>query len=217
LAKRSTFKICERCNKRIADALLERLCHVCFRQMNFERLPDEAKEQEYLSVVPERFIKAEMSHLKEKLASILTKSENVLLWGPPGVGKSYALSATAKLLISSGFVCRRVNYELLCLWLRDTFKPSSKKSEWDIIEPLVNCDALFLEDVGTTKSIDSKESDFSLRTLLVIIDVRLERCRPTYISSNKSVENLTTSFDARIGDRLSLYEIIKMEGKSKRK
>lgn len=196
---------------------MERICHVCFRQINFEKMPKEAQRQEYLSVVPERFINAEMAHLNKKLANAISDAENVLLWGPPGVGKTYSLCALAKELIAAGFVCRRMNYEMLCLLLRDTFKPNSKNSEWDIIEPLVNCDRLFIEDVGTTKSIDSKESDFSLRTLLVLIDVRLERCRPTYITSNKSVENLTKSFDARIGDRLSLYKVMKMEGKSKRR
>jgi len=180
-------------------------------------MPIDAQRQEFLSVVPEKFIESDMSHLPGKLAITIRDAENVILWGPPGVGKTYSLCALAKELIAYGFICKRINYELLCLLLRDTFKPNSRNSEWDIIEPLINCDKLFIEDVGTTKSIDSKESDFSLRTLLVLIDVRLERCRPTYITSNKSVENLTKSFDARIGDRLSLYTIIKMEGKSKRK
>ena len=219
LAKPSTFKLCEICKLRAADALVERLCHVCFRKLNFERLPPEAQRQEWLSVVPERFIEAKMDDLHESVRTILLEenANGVLFWGPPGVGKTYAFCALARHLIAEGFICKRLNYELLCLQLRDTFKPSSKYSEWDIIEPLVNCDRLFLEDIGTTKSIDSKESDFSLRTLLVVIDLRLEHCRPTYISTNKSVESLANSFDVRIGDRLRLYKILKLEGKSKRK
>lgn len=192
---------------------------MCFRKLNFDGMPDEAKQQEWLAVVPERFIEADLSHLSAGLRGKLQipTAEGVLLWGPPGVGKSYALCALGKYLISEGFLCRRITYELLCLQLRDTFKPASRRSEWDIIEPLVNADALFLEDIGTTKSIDSVESDFSLRTLLVLVDLRLEHCRPTYISTNKSVENLASSFDARIGDRLRTYTILKLEGKSKRK
>lgn len=218
LVKPSTFKLCERCKIRAADAITGLVCHVCFRKMNFEQLPDDAKRLEWLSVVPERFIKADLADLQDSLRTVLTeeRENGVLLWGAPGVGKTYALCALARHLISEGFICKRMNYELLCLQLRDTFKPTSKHSEWDIIEPLVNCDGLFIEDIGTTKSIDSKESDFSLRTLLVLIDIRLECCRPTYITTNKSVENLTTSFDTRIGDRLRLYKILKLEGKSKR-
>jgi len=197
---------------------MERLCHVCFRKLNFEQLPDEAKQIEWLSVIPERFLNARLEDLQESLRAVLSEERDngVLLWGAPGVGKTYALCALARHLIAEGFICKRMNYELLCLQLRDTFKPISKYSEWDIIEPLVGCDRLFLEDIGTTKSIDSKESDFSLRTLLVLIDIRLEHCRPTYITTNKSVENLAASFDTRIGDRLRLYKILKLEGKSKR-
>ncbi len=169
--------------------------------------------------VPERFILADLSHLADGLRDLLNKETDtgVLLWGPPGVGKSYALCALAKQLIVEGYIVRRVNYELLCLQLRDTFKPTAKQSEWDVVEPLINCDKLILEDIGTTRSIDSKESDFSLRTLLVLIDIRMEHCRPTYISTNKSVENLARSFDSRIGDRLRVFTIVKMEGESKRK
>lgn len=218
-AKRLTFKLCERCQERVADAVLEKLCHVCYRKLNFESLPEDAMRNEWLSVVPERFIQADMSDLQKALReSLLAETaEGVYLWGAPGVGKSYALCALAKHLISEGFICARTSYELLCLRLRDTFKPTSKHSEWEIIEQLVNADRLFVEDIGTTKSIDRAESDFSLRTLLVLVDLRLEHCRPTYISTNKSVENLAASFDARIGDRLRTFKVLKLEGRSKRK
>ena len=75
---------------------------------------------------------------------------------------------------------------------------------------------LFIEDVGATRGIESKETDFSLRTLLVLLDIRMEHCKPTYISTNKSVENIAKSFDSRIGDRLRTFTIIKMSGESKR-
>jgi DNA replication protein DnaC len=202
----------------MADSLLGEYCHVCFRKASFDSLPEEAKKNEYLSVVPERFIMAEIKHLAKNLQVTLMDETDtgIMLWGSPGIGKSYALCAAVKYFISEGYICRRINYELLCLKLRDTFKSSSQQSEWGIIEPLINCDKLIIEDIGTTKSIDSKESDFSLRTLLVLIDLRLEHCRGTYITTNKSLENLTQSFDTRIGDRLRLYEIIKMQGQSKR-
>jgi len=192
---------------------------VCFRKSLFEAAPEEAKRHEWSVVVPERFMCACVADLPPKIAAAFQCENDVgiYLWGPPGVGKTYALCAAAKEFIKNGYRCNRTSYELLCLHLRDTFKPSSKQSEWDIIKPLVESDRLFIEDVGTTKSIDNAESDFSLRTLLVLLDIRMEHCRPTYITTNKSVENLAASFDARIGDRLRLYQIIKLEGESRRK
>ena len=218
MEKQSTYSLCEMCKLRVADALVGRICHACYRKIRFESLPEPQRIQEWLVAVPERFIKSDLSHLNDGLRELLCKDTDtgILLWGEPGVGKSYALCALAKDLISKGYIVKRVNYELLCLQLRDTFKPTAKHSEWDVVEPLINCDKLFIEDIGTTRSIDSKESDFSLRTLLVIIDMRMEHCRPTFVSTNKSVENLTKSFDSRIGDRLRTYTIAKMSGESKR-
>jgi len=194
------------------------MCHVCFGQIQFEKLPDENKRSYWAAVVPERFIEAMLDDLARSLreAVIADTDSGLLLWGPPGVGKTYALCAAAKHFLSEGYIVKRTNYELLCLRLRDTFKPSSKQSEWEVIEPLLNCDKLIIEDIGTTKSIDSKESDFSLRTLLLLLDMRLENCKPTYITTNKTVENLQSSFDARVGDRLGTFNIIQLRGKSKR-
>lgn len=218
-AKQSKFKICEKCKENAADSMAGILCHVCYRKILYEKLPEEQQRLELLMTVPEQFLVADLSHLAKGLRIMLTRKTEtgVFLWGPPGVGKSYALCALAKSLVAEGYIVRRVNYELLCLKIRDTFKPTAKQSEWEVIEPFIECDKLIIEDIGTTRSIDSKESDFSLRTLLVLLDLRLEHCRSTYISTNKSVENLAKSFDARVGDRLRMYAIAKISGESKRK
>jgi len=80
----------------------------------------------------------------------------------------------------------------------------------------LTCDLLVLEDLGTSKSIGVAESDFSLRTVLALIDSRIENCLPTIITTNKSIENLAASFDDRIASRLSGFKIIKIDGADKR-
>ena len=211
-------RTCELCKKRAANGLLGRLCVICVRRIRFEQLPKERQELEYLAVVPERYMIADLSHLKKTLQQTFVKEieTGVLLWGSPGSGKTYAMSALAKKYIADGYKVSREHYEMLCLKLRDTFNPKATGTEWGIIEPLLNCDKLFIEDVGVTKSIGEKETDFSLRTFLVLLDIRMEHLRPTFITTNKSVENLEDSFDKRIGDRLRTFEIFQMKDKSKR-
>ena len=191
---------------------------VCQRRLEFEQMPPEQQKHLIASIVPERYKSAEISHLPIALQTKMSNPNNagVLLWGDAGVGKTYAMAALAKRDISEGFLVHRIHYETLCLRLRDTFKPKAVNTEWGIIEPLLNCDHLFIEDVGTSKSIGQQESDFSLRTFLVLLDMRIESCKPTFITSNKSVENLTGSFDERIGDRLKTFQVCKLGGKSKR-
>ena len=165
--------------------------------------------------VPERYTEAEVDEaMKERLCA--ETDTGIYLWGAPGNGKTHSMAWLARHFISEGYRVKRVHYEMLCLQLRDTFKKSSDKTEWSIIQPLLDCDKLFIEDVGTTKSIGKEETDFSRRTFFLLIDVRMERCRPTFITSNKTLENLTLSFDERVGDRLRTFHIFDLGNKSKR-
>ncbi len=197
---------------------MDKICHVCYREIQFGNLPEEEQQRTLLTIVPERYINAKEADLPQAIQKAF-KAEidtGILLWGETGTGKTYAMSVLAKKYISEGFTVNRTHYETLCLRLRDTYNPNATQTEWGIIEPLLNCDKLFIEDVGTTKSIGKLETDFSLRTFLVLLDMRMEHCRPTFITSNKSVESLTNSFDERIGDRLRIFKVFKLTGKSKR-
>jgi DNA replication protein DnaC len=187
--------------------------------MMFERLPKPEQKIHILEIIPKRFINAEIEDLTKPMQKTLIADNDtgVFLWGMAGVGKTYALAALAKKYITEGFIVNRIHYEVLCLRLRDTFKSKAKQTEWDIFQPLLECDKLFIEDVGTSKDIGKQETEFSLRTFYVLIDMRLENCRPTFITSNKSLENLARGFDDRIGDRLRTYKVLKLSGKSRRK
>ena len=216
--KLSQIKLCRFCNTRVADGLMGYTCSVCYRKSMFERLPAGEKFKALLEVVPKRYVDAEISHLPTALQGVFTQDiyNGVLLWGTPGSGKTYALAALAKKYVSEGYTVERVHYEMLCLKLRDTFNPNAEKTEWQIIEPLLNADKLFIEDVGASRRIGNQESDHSVRTFLVLIDMRMERCLPTFITSNKSVENIGQSFDSRISDRLTMFHVFAMKGESKR-
>ena len=218
MAKPSTsIKPCEMCEDRMADGLLGRVCHVCQNKVRFATLPPEQQKAEILTVVPKRFIDASLKTVALAKELIKPNYTGMLLWGSVGTGKTFAMAAFAQYLISEGFACQRIHYEMLCLRLRDTYSPNATQTEYGLLEPYLNCDALFIEDVGTTKSIGKKESDFSTKIFYLLLEIRLENMKPTFITSNKSLENLTKSFDSRIGDRLRMFKIFKLTGKSKRK
>lgn len=213
------FSMCEKCSCRPADSLLGKLCSVCFRELQYSALPPEQKELVLLNVIPKRYMLAEVADLIPAIQKGIEQENDtgIFIWGAAGVGKTYAMAALAKRFICGGYLVRRVHYEKLCLQLRDTFNPKATETEWRIIEPLLSCDKLFIEDVGTGKSIGKQESDFSLRTFLLLLDMRMEQCKPTFITSNKTVENLGASFDERIADRLKTFLVFKLSGESRRK
>jgi DNA replication protein DnaC len=72
--------------------------------------------------------------------------------------------------------------------------------------------------LGTTKSEGNIESDFSVRTLLVLLDWRLENCLPTFLTGNRPVEELAKTFDERVASRLlQACQVVKLTGGDKRK
>jgi DNA replication protein DnaC len=107
---------------------------------------------------------------------------------------------------------------MLRLSIRDTYKPESERSELDILGPVTAVPTLFLEDVGVTVSLGRAESDFSLRIFETLLDQRLEHGRATFLTSNKSPEELDRSFDPRVLSRLcQACEILDLTGPDRRR
>ncbi len=183
-------------------------------------MPEDEREWAITQVIPPHFKAARLEQLPEKLQSRIKKLPNnkgLLFWGAQGVGKSYALAAVAREFLLQGFTVARTSYEMLCLRLRDSFKAKSPDTELSIIKPYLEADKLIIEDIGTTKSEGNIESDFSVRTLLVLIDCRLENELPTFITTNRPIEELSKTFDTRISSRLlQACEVIKLSGKDRR-
>jgi DNA replication protein DnaC len=156
-------------------------------------------------VLPLLFRKARLKHLPKELCDVmlgLPDGKGLLLYGPPRVGKSYAMAALMRHYILRGFTAERISYDMLCLQIRDTYKPASKVTEQDIIIRYQRADKLLIEDIGTTVGAGRQETDFSLRTFLLILDYRLENRKPIFITTNKCPEQLGRSFDLRVAGRL---------------
>ncbi len=171
--------------------------------------------QARLKIIPPLYRKAHLRDLNPRLVDQLLGAESgAFLWGSVGTGKTYALAAVLRKFAVAGFECKRISFDRLCLEIRGTFSSASYKSESNIINRYIESDYLFFEDLSTG---GKSESDFNLRTLLVLLDTRMEYCRPTYISSNKSVEQIGQAFDGRILSRLHKYRIIKLSGRDKRR
>ena len=115
-------------------------------------------------IIPKLFRSARIEHLSEALQGKITSlsdDKGILLWGSQGVGKSYAMATIMRKFMLEGRKIRRITYEMLCLQLRDTYKTGSTKTELEVVQPLIEADKLFLEDVGTTVSIGNQETDFT--------------------------------------------------------
>lgn len=215
--------LCENCHKRkkqLEYRTLQKWCKVCETKSLRNRWTEDKLESYIVRITDPLFRNARLEDLSEALqkeVAQLPDDKGLLLWGKQGVGKSYAMAAIMRKFILEGFDVQQISYEMLCLQIRDTYKSGSTKTELDVIKPLIKADKLFIEDVGATVFREEQEREFSRRTFLVVLDRRLRECKPIFITTNKSVEELGKSFDARIASRLQeICTIIQLSGKDRR-
>lgn len=212
---------CEACCQKLRDTENRR----ALRQKRREKQSAIKKE---LKQIPERYQNARLAHLSRAFATSLLSFEpttGLVLTGPVGTGKTYALSALIRKLITlpnkhrdwNNELLERISWERLCIEVRATFQKESQQTEDSILRRLIRAEYLVVEDLGAGKAIDVMESDFSRRLFYVVLDSRLERCRPTFISTNKTQQTLANTFDERIASRLSMFRWVGVGGDDKRK
>ena len=167
----------------------------------------------------------------------LPPGRGLLLWGGVGVGKTYALAAWIRFVLCTGgpekrlspdvrvcdgwgglrsYKVERISFADVLLKIRGTFDGGG--SEERVLADYRNCGLLVLEDLGTAVSGGASESDFSVRILEGLLDYRLEHGLPTFVTSNKSPDELGKSFDERIASRLAAAcEFVAVKGRDRRR
>jgi DNA replication protein DnaC len=146
-------------------------------------------------------------------ARFIAERSNVLLMGPPGVGKSHSVTAIAIGAIRAGYRVTTRNIFTLADELLDAEATHSRR---ELVEQLSMTDLFVLEDFGMKTLRASAAED-----LLDIIMRRHERL-PTLITTNRPTEDWAKFLNdvpaaTAILDRfLQHIEIIVMEGRSYR-
>lgn len=234
----SDAKLCQQCNSRPRRPLgrvgdtecFGLLCQDCFNS------PERKITEERTQVRAQRKLKSQKlrdaisfvvpplyrdSHIRN-VAEIIKKTflarkpfEGLLLSGSVGCGKTYSLYAFARYLICRQNYVIFYRYEDLLSDIRASYSGNSL-SESQILHKLKSVRFLFIDDLGTTASLNT-ESDFSLRTLFNVLDHRINFMLPTFLSTNKTVEELGKGFDQRILSRIAgACQILNLSGNDKR-
>ncbi len=221
LSESSLGSRCERCGFGLRHrdrSGLRAWCKRCIEVWHRRQdLTDEKAEHSILRLVGSLYLDAKLDDLDEQTREALLSlgpGRDVFIFGPVGTGKTYAMAALIRRYVYEGYDCERINFDDFCVQVRSTMSPASSRTEWEYIEPLKDVDKLFIDDLGLRSKL---ETDFSYVTLYSILNKRQERRLPTFVSSNKSAEQLGRTFDARIASRLSAAVIIEMTGRDKRR
>lgn len=122
----------------------------------------------------------------------ITKT-NINITGGAGAGKTYLLECVANALMSKGaIVCYKTAFELNELARLYHIGKSFEFSD------CLNADVLLIDDLGTEPVLKNVTKEY----LYNIINVRQNNNKPTFISTNLSLDNLLERYDERIFSRL---------------
>jgi DNA replication protein DnaC len=161
--------------------------------------------------------------------------DNILIMGPTGCGKTHLAISVLRYFIEQRIIkmpmqrskegklisdpCYPaglfITVPRLLMDLRSVYTGDRKKrnkwddnikaTEEDVINEYVEEKFLILDDLGAEKT-----TDFSLTSLYMIIDERINNFKRTIITTNLSLQDIEQKMDARIASRLSGMKTIKL-------
>lgn len=125
-------------------------------------------------------------------------SENILLMGGTGLGKTHLSSAVARRVIERGFDVYYTGAQgMISDFERERFGNSSTAGGGADVSRYFNCDLLIIDDLGTEVS-----NQFTVSCLFNVINTRLNLRRSTMISTNLNPRELVTRYTDRIASRI---------------
>lgn len=131
-----------------------------------------------------------------------------------GTGKTHAMTALCNALIDTYFVpVMFVNLAEVANRVKATFwNWNAEAHNSDLFEKMKTTELLFIDDLGI-----EKPTDWLKENIFVIINYRYDKKLPTFITSNKSTQQLAVSFVPQIASRLNeMCKAIRFAGTDRR-
>ncbi len=136
-----------------------------------------------------------INYFKSYAKTFSENSENLLLLGGTGLGKTHIASAIAKVVIERGYdVFYESALNLISDFDADRFGSGDRESRTD---KYFDCDLLIIDDLGTERS-----TQVTQMYIYNVINTRLNKGKPTVINTNLGETELQKEYDSRITSRL---------------
>ena len=128
--------------------------------------------------------------------SFSNKSKSLLMQGGPGLGKTHLSLAIAREVIDSGYGVLYVSAPIILRKIEKEYF-GSQNNESNILNNMLECDLLILDDLGT-----EFEKKFTVSAVYNILNSRMLTSKPTIISTNLSLGDIEKRYDIRTVSRI---------------
>ncbi len=147
-----------------------------------------------------------LNYTREYAENFSLNSDNILMTGDTGLGKTHLSLAIANVALQKGY---GVLYDSVIniLWNIECEHFSYEHSS-DILNAVLDADLLILDDLGT-----EQETKFYNSMIYNIINTRIVRSKPTIISTNMNYKDISARYGGKVASRLAtLYKYLQFKG-----
>ncbi len=125
-----------------------------------------------------------------------TKYKNLMLSGAPGVGKTYLVESICNNLINKNmYINYYTSFNLSDLFLK--YRTSFNENKAGMLDGILNCDVLIIDDFGSEPNMKNTEEYFYL-----VFNERLVKNKSTIITTNLNLEQILVRYGERTFSRL---------------
>lgn len=151
-----------------------------------------------------------LEYTMQYAATFTPDSKSILMFGQTGLGKTHLSLAIANKVLEKGY---GVIYDSAINILRSIEKEYfSHDHSSEMIDLVMDTDLLILDDLGT-----EYETPFYNATIYNIINTRLNRRKPSIISTNLDFSGISRRYDKRVMSRIiSEYSCLEFKGEDVR-
>lgn len=165
----------------------------------------------------ERYNEARISDFSPRIekfvaAWLANPGDGLFLYGKAGTGKTHLACAIVRYGIERAKRMRFHRAEELYQAIRTCFRRDSEESEATVLAQFKDAAFLVLDDLGA-----GSLSDMERRYTHEVLEQRLNKRRPTIITTNWSIDDIAHRMDERIASRISGYSPLQFTGSDRRK